>query len=101
MRDPVSGAPRKSRAYVMVLAYRRHQYVEFAFDQTLPTWLQLRSHAFAFFGGVPHRVILDNLKAGIVKACVDNPQVQSSYRKCAEHCGFLLAPCRPRTPAHA
>jgi hypothetical protein len=54
----------------------------------------------AFFGGVPHRGVLDNLKAGIVKACFDDPQVQSSYRECAEHDGFLLAPCRPRTPEH-
>jgi hypothetical protein len=66
----------------------------------LPTWIQLHAHAFAFFGGVPHRVVLDNLRAGIVKACFDDPQVQSTYRECAEHYGFLLAPYRPRTPEH-
>jgi transposase len=43
-------------------------------------------------------VVLDNLKAGIVQACFDDPQVQSTYRECAEHYGFLLAPCRP--PEH-
>jgi transposase len=100
MRDPVTGALRKTWAFVMVLAYSRHQYVEFVFDQALPTWIQLHGHAFTFFGGVPHRVVLDNLKAGIVKACVDDPHVQSTYRECAEHYGFLLAPCRPRTPEH-
>jgi hypothetical protein len=45
-------------------------------------------------------VVLDHLKAGIVKASFDDPQVQRSSRECAEHYGFLLAPCRPRTPAH-
>jgi transposase len=100
MCDPVTGALRKTWAFVMVLAYSRHQYVEFVFDQTLPTWIELHGHAFTFFGGVPHRVVLDNLKAGIVKACWDDPQVQSTYRECAEHYGFLLAPCRPRTPEH-
>ena len=35
-----------------------------------------------------------------MKACFDDPQVQSTYRECAEHYGFLLAPCRPRTPEH-
>jgi transposase len=68
------------------------------FDQTVPPWIQLHGHAFTFFGGVPHRVVLDKLKAGIVKVCFDDPQVQSAYRECAEHYGFLLAPCRPRTP---
>lgn len=100
MLDPVTGTLRKTWAFVMLLAYSRHQYVEFVFDQVLPTWIQLHGHAFTFFGGVPHRVVLDNLKAGIVKACFDDPQVQSTYRECAEHYGFLLAPCRPRTPEH-
>lgn len=26
--------------------------------------------------------------------------MQRSYRECAEHYGFLIAPCRPRTPRH-
>lgn len=30
----------------------------------------------------------------------DDPEVQQSYRECAEHYGFLIAPCRPRTPEH-
>ena len=100
MIDPATGALRKTWAFVMLLAYSRHQFVEFVFDQSLPTWIQLHQHAFAFFGGVPQRVVLDNLKAGIVKACFDDPQIQSSYRECAEHYGFLIAPCRPRTPEH-
>jgi transposase len=100
MLDEATGKLRKTWAFVMTLAYSRHQYVEFVFDQSLPTWIALHQHAFSFFGGVPHRVVLDNLKAGIAKACWDDPQVQSSYRECAEHYGFLLAPCRPRTPEH-
>jgi len=41
---------------------------------------------------------LDNLKAGIVQACFDEPQVQRAYRDCAEHYRFLIAPCRVREP---
>jgi transposase len=100
MLDPQSGKLRKSWAFVMTLSFSRHQFVEFVFDQSLPTWITLHRHAFSFFGGVPQRVVLDNLKAGIVKACFDDPQVQTTYRECAEHYGFLLAPCRPRTPEH-
>lgn len=100
LQDPTSGALRRAWAFVMVLAYSRHQYVEFVFDQRLPTWIALHAHAFAFFGGVPSRVVLDNLKAGITRACFDDPQIQPTYRECAEHYGFLLAPCAPRTPEH-
>lgn len=102
MLDPVSGVPRKTWAFVMTLSYSRHQYVEFVFDQSLPTWLLLHRHAFEFFGGVPRRVVTDNLKSAVTKAYWDgsDPQIQASYRECAEHYGFLIAPCRPRTPQH-
>jgi transposase len=98
--DPTTGRLRTAWAFVMTLSWSRHQYVEFVFDQKVETWLALHSHAFTFFGGVPTRIVLDNLKAGITKACWDDPHIQHAYRECAEHYGFLIAPCRPRTPQH-
>jgi transposase len=100
MIDPATGQLRRSWGFVMTLAYSRHQYVEFVFDQKVGTWLECHRHAFEFFGGVPQRVVIDNLKAAILRACWDDPQVQQSYRECAEHYGFLIAPNRPRTPEH-
>lgn len=100
MLDPQTGQMRNAWAFVMVLSFSRHQYVEFVWDQRVATWLLLHRHAFEFFGGVPRRIVLDNLKAAITKACWDDPQVQLAYRECAEHYGFLIAPCRPRTPEH-
>ena len=100
MIDPDSGELRRAWAFVMTVSWSRHQYVEFVFDQKLPTWLLLHRHAFEWLGGVPERVVLDNLKAAVVKACFDDPLIQQAYRECAEHYGFLIAPCRPRTPRH-
>lgn len=93
---------RKAWTFVMTLAWSRHQYVEFVFDQRVETWLELHRRAFEFFGGVPKKIVPDNLKAAIVRASWDgaDPQVQWAYRECAEHYGFLIAPCRPRTPQH-
>jgi transposase len=93
-----AGQVRRAWAFVMTLAYSRHQYVEFVFDQSVETWLLCHQHAFEYFGGVPRKVVLDNLKAGIVQACFDEPQVQRAYRDCAEYYGFLIAPCRVREP---
>jgi transposase len=100
MLDPQTGTLRKTWAFVMTLAFSRHQYVEFVFDQTIATWILLHRHALEFFGGVPTRLVIDNLKAGITQACWHDPQVQPTYRECAEHYGFLIAPCRPATPEH-
>lgn len=100
LRDSASGQLRRAWAFVMTLSFSRHQYVEFVFDQKLATWLLLHRHAFEYFGGVPQRIVIDNLKAAIVQACFDDPLVQQAYRECAEHYGFLIAPCRPATPRH-
>jgi len=100
MVDPETGELRKTWLFVMTLSWSRHQYVEFVFDQKVETWLRLHRNAFAFFGGVPHRLVIDNLKAGIAQACWHEPWAQQSYRECAEHYGFLISPCRPRTPRH-
>jgi transposase len=100
MLDQATGRWRRAWAFVMTLSFSRHQYVEFVWDQKLSTWLQLHRHAFEFFGGVPERVVIDNLKAGITRACWDDPQVQYAYHECAEHYGFRVSPCRPRTPQH-
>ena len=75
-----------------MLSWSRHQFVAFVFDQSVATWLDLHRRAFAFFGGVPERVVLDNLKAAITHACWHDPQVQQAYRECA---GYDRLPHRP------
>ena len=100
LRDPQSETLRKAWAFVMTLSFSRHSYVELVFDQEVATWLRCHRRAFEWFGGVVRRVVLDNLKAAIVKAALYDPVVQRAYRECAEHYGFLISPCRPRTPEH-
>lgn len=100
MVDAETGELRKTWLFVMTLSWSRHQYAEFVFDQKVETWLRLHRNALAFFGGVPERIVIDNLKTGIIRACWHEPLAQQSYRECAEHYGFLISPCRPRTPRH-
>lgn len=96
--DPQTGTVRKTWVFVMVLSWSRHMYAELVYNQTVATWLACHRHAFAFFGGVPQRVVPDNLKAAIVRASFSDPEVQRSYRECAEHYGFLIDPNPPASP---
>lgn len=100
MVDEETGKLRRAWAFVMTVSWSRHQYVEFVWDQKVATWLLLHRHALEYLGGVPKRLVIDNLKAGIIRACWTDPEIQQSYRECAEHYGFLIAPCRPYTPQH-
>ncbi len=99
MRD-AEGNPRKTWSFVMTLSWSRHAYVEFVRDQSIGTWLRCHQNAFEYFGGVPRHLVIDNLKAGVTRAVWDDPQLQMAYRECAEHYGFLVRPCKPRTPQH-
>lgn len=98
--DPQTGQPRRASVFVMTLSHSRHQYAEIVFDQSVATWLACHVRAFEFFGGVPKKLVIDNLKAAITRACFHDPQVQRSYREFAEHYGFTIAPCRIATPEH-
>src|SRR5271157_2317793 len=64
--DPVTQRMRRAYVFVATLCYSRHQYAELVFDQKIGTWVALHKRAFEFFGGVPKRVIPDNLKAAVI-----------------------------------
>lgn len=100
--DPLTGQPRRTWVFTMVLGWSRHMFAEFVFDQTIPTWLLCHQHAFEWFGAVPRRLVLDNLKAAIIQAYTQDqdPEVTRAYAECAEHYGFLIDPCLPRHPQH-
>jgi len=98
--DPVTGRLRAAYVFVATLSYSRHQYAELVFDQTTPTWLALHERAFAYFGGVPRRVVPDNLKPAVKQALVIDPVLAEPYRRLAVHYGFLISPTLPGQPRH-
>jgi transposase len=92
------GVMRRTWFFVMTLAYSRHQYVEFVWDQTVATWLGCHRRAFEWFGAVPSRLVIDNASCAITRACRTDPTVQRSYAECAEGYGFRIDACPPREP---
>lgn len=97
--DVYTGEVFKTWFFVMTLAWSRHQYAEFVRDQTVATWLGCHRRAFDWFGGCVSRVIIDNAKCAITKACIYDPQVQRAYAECAEGYGFKVDACPPEDPA--
>jgi len=92
------GKLRRTWCFVMTLCFSRHQYVEFVFDQSVATWLGCHRRAFEWFAAVPARVIIDNPKCAITRACARDPIVQRAYAECAEGYGFKIDPCPPADP---
>lgn len=84
--------------FVMVLAWSRHMYAEIVLRQDVETWLGCHRRAFEWFGGSVKKILLDNAKCAITKACYHDPSVQRSYADYAESYGFIISPCPPRDP---
>lgn len=100
MYDPETERMRRAHAFVMTLSYSRHAYVEFVFDQGQVTWVKCHMNAFLFFAGVPYRIILDNLKAGILRPNTYDPIFNRAYGECAKHYGFIIDPAKAYMAAH-
>ena len=82
----------------MTLSYSRHRFVRFVERQDVATWLDCHVRAFEFFHGVPATVLLDNLKAGVVRADLYDPTVNRAYAELERHYGFTVDPARVRSP---
>ncbi len=100
MFDPESGRKRKAWAFIMVLSHSRHRFVRFVFRQDVLTWVDCHRRAFEFFGGVPETIVLDNLKAGVLKPDIYDPTLNRSYAECERHYGFLADPAKVRMARH-
>lgn len=59
----VGNTRRRLSFFVMVLCYSRMLYVEFTVSETMEHFLACHANAFDFFGGVPERVMVDNLRS--------------------------------------
>jgi transposase len=98
--DPETKRLRTAYVFVATLGYSRHQYAELVFDQKTVTWIALHKRAMEYFGGVPRRVIPDNLKAAVLQILVHEPILGDAYRRMALYYGFLISPTIPHTPRH-
>ncbi len=81
---------RRSHIFVMAMSYSRFHYVELVFDQGQVTWVKCHMNGFEFFEGVPKRIILDNLKSGILRPNTYDPVFNRAYAECAKHYGFII-----------
>lgn len=98
--DPISGKHKKPYLFKMTLSFSRHSYEEVMWRQDAESFIRAHENAFRFFGGVPEIVVLDNLKAGVIKACFYDPTINPIYQAFAKHYGFEPLPCKIRKPEH-
>ena len=96
---PVGGTRRRLSFLVMVLCSSRMMYVEFTLGQGMEHFLSCLQRGFEFFGGVPAKVMIDNLKTGVLGHPFGEPaRFHPRFLDFAAHYGFQPAACGVRKP---
>jgi transposase len=94
------GKRQRTHVFRIVLSHSRKGYSEAILRQTTDEFLRCLENAFHHFGGVPQRIVLDNLRAAVKKADWFDPELNPKVQSFGRHCGTVFLPTRPYTPRH-
>ena len=99
---PMGGARKRRKTHVLrvVLSHSRKAYSEACFRQTAEDFLRVLENAFWHFGGAPRTVVVDNLKAAVLRADWFDPELNPKLQSFAQYYGTVILPTKPRTPRH-
>lgn len=85
-------------AFCATLGYSRASYVEFVSNMKVETLIECHQHAFMAFGGVPQRILYDNMKTVVLERDTygdGQHKFHAGFLDYAKHCGFVIKLCRP------
>jgi transposase len=89
---------RRPRLFVMTLRYSRRSFRRVVWKSSQQTWARLHEEAWRYFGGACRYVVLDNLKEGVIKPDLYEPQLNAVYAATLKHYGVVADPARVRDP---
>lgn len=94
---PIGSARRQLSFFAAVLCHSRMLYVEFTLGQSQEHFLSCHENAFAYFGGCPASVMVDNCKTAVLShPRGQEAQINPRYLDFANHNGFKVRACGVR-----
>jgi len=94
------GKRRRCHCFRIVLSHSRKAYSEVVDRQTTENFIRCLENAFWHFGGVPQRLVLDNLRAAVRNPDWYDPELNPKIEAFATHYGTVVMPTKPYTPRH-
>lgn len=94
----VDGARKKLWALVITLTVSRYMFVWPLLQQTTEALVEGLDAAWRFFGGVPKRLVPDNMSSAVVHAHATDPALQRGFLEYAQARGLYIDPARVRHP---
>ena len=96
--DPATGKRKVVWALIVVLSYSRHCFVWPTHSQKLEDVIAGLEAAWAFFGGVPRYLVIDNFPAAVAGPDALHPRLTRGFLEYSQHRGFVVDPARVRHP---
>lgn len=93
-----NGRYKRPWLFVMTLKYSGKCYRTTVWKADQEAWARLHEQAFHAMGGCPRYVVLDNLKAGVLRPDLYEPELNPVYAAMLAHYGVVADPCRVRDP---
>jgi len=93
-----AGAYNSVKRFVATLRYSRASFRCVVWKSGQQIWAELHERAFRHFGGCPQYVVLDNLKEGVLKPDLYEPELNPVYAATLKHYGVVADPARVRDP---
>ena len=93
-----NGKYRRPRLFVMALKYSGRAFRKVVWKSSKETWCRLHEGAFRYFGGCPQYITLDNLKEGVIKPDIYDPDLNVLYAMMLSHYGVVADPARVNDP---
>ena len=94
------GKRRRTHVLRVVLSHSRKAYSEVVFRQTTEDFIRAIENAFHHFRGVPKTLVVDNLKAAVIKPDHYDPDLNPKIRAFGDHYGTAILPTKSYTPRH-
>jgi len=85
-------------ALVVTLLFSRHQYVYVTHKQDLSALIGGIEEAWEFFGGATRRLVIDNMKAAVVKSDRYEPVFNRTFLEYSQYQSFIIDPAVARHP---
>lgn len=92
------GQYKRPYLFVMTLKYSGKSFRKVVWKTNQETWARLHEEAFHAFGGCPSYAVLDNLKEGVLRPDLYEPELNPVYAAMLAHHGVVADPCRVRDP---
>lgn len=96
--DMKTGEVHEAHVFVGILCFSQKIFAWAAVDEKKPNWLDSHRRMFEFFGGSTRVVVCDNLKTGVIKSHLYDPDLNPDFVELARHYSTAVVPARSRRP---